>query len=586
MGTTRAEDLRKEFGTLITSTTVLNKLKWGNDSFNAGMYDGSNQPYIRTDIPGVNVSNPEPTIVNNDAPLPPQTGIDFLIRNGLQAPKAAATDVSRLFKMFTDTKSPNGILFSATQNALSQVSVKTQASFGVGYGNTKRPNFLDGTGGGVSSGLYLPSSTLAQAGVGFLGTHLNLMGLNPATPNSRVPQSNPPSSGGLNTYTSVAEETFANLGNEDGDWSNRLVAIYEDRQRFYSPSQNIISYGGGPGSVLGLGKTNIMFQGQRTGENNWRVGVNWNPEKYTSHEIQDFRVEQPNDLAYGRLGLDESTITSLSPDYKTQNANVRINRGNPGQSQDVFNYATPAETLNAVDMLTSLPVYSAEGVDPLAPTNDFVKFNIQVINNDTPSKSTYIHFRAFIDSFSDAYKAAWNPVKYVGRGEDLYNYSGFGRSVNMSFTCYAQSKAELIPMYSKLNYLASTLAPDYNEAGFMRGNIVKLTIGGYLFEQPGIITSLTYTIPQESTWEIAINNEGLADPTVKELSHMISVTGMSFTPIHTFLPQKVQQPGRNQVERYIALSNDATAGNYNDLPNYKTEIANDFFETNDFNLST
>ena len=574
MGTTRAEDLRKEFGTLITSTTVLNKLKWGNDSFNAGMYDGSNQPYIRTDIPGVNVSNPEPTIVNNDAPLPPQTGIDFLIRNGLQAPEAAATDVSRLFKMFTDTKSPNGILFAATQNALSQVSVKTQASFGVGYGNTKRPNFLDGTGGGVSSGLYLPSSTLAQAGVGFLGTHLNLMGLNPATPNSRVPQANPPSSGGLNTYTSVAEETFTNSQNENGDWSNRLVAIYGDRQKIASDSQNIISYGGGPGSVLGLGKTNIMFQGQRTGVNNPKIGEyeTWNPEKYTSHAIEDFRDSGSlrSGNASGAIADNESNITSLSPNYKTQNANNRINRGDPGRGKNVFNYAIPASASDALDLLTEMPLYSAENINPLAPTEDFVKFNIQVINNDTPSLSTYIHFRAFIDSFNDAYKAAWNPVKYVGRGEDLYNYSGFGRSVNMSFTCYAQSKAELIPMYSKLNYLASTLAPDYTEAGFMRGNIVKLTIGGYLFEQPGIITSLTYTIPQESTWEIAINNEGLADPTVKELPHMIKVTGMSFIPIHTFLPQKVQQPGRNQVERYIALSDNATSGNYNDLANYKS----------------
>jgi hypothetical protein len=75
----------------------------------------------------------------------------------------------------------------------------------------------------------------------------------------------------------------------------------------------------------------------------------------------------------------------------------------------------------------------------------------------------------------------------------------------MSFTVYAQSKAELIPMYKKLNYLASTLAPDYTSAGFMRGNLVRLTMGGYLYEQPGFISSLTYDIPQEAPWEISIN---------------------------------------------------------------------------------
>ena len=45
---------------LITSTTALNKLKWGSDRFNAGITDGSNQPYIRRDIPGVNVNDPNP----------------------------------------------------------------------------------------------------------------------------------------------------------------------------------------------------------------------------------------------------------------------------------------------------------------------------------------------------------------------------------------------------------------------------------------------------------------------------------------------------------------------------------------------
>ncbi len=68
------------------------------------------------------------------------------------------------------------------------------------------------------------------------------------------------------------------------------------------------------------------------------------------------------------------------------------------------------------------------------------------------------------------------------------------------------------------------------------------TVGGYIYEQPGIITSLEYTIPEDSPWEIGIP---LSDPTtgkefedknVKELPHRIDVT-LSFTPIHQFRPQ-------------------------------------------------
>ena len=93
-------------------------------------------------------------------------------------------------------------------------------------------------------------------------------------------------------------------------------------------------------------------------------------------------------------------------------------------------------------------------------------------------------------------------------------------------------------MYKKLNYLASNLAPDYSTNGYMRGPLVSLTLGGYLYEQPGFITSLTYDIPTEATWEIGIDDEGDYDKNVKELSHMIKVTGFNFTPIQKFTPRK------------------------------------------------
>ena len=98
-----------------------------------------------------------------------------------------------------------------------------------------------------------------------------------------------------------------------------------------------------------------------------------------------------------------------------------------------------------------------------------------------------------------------------GRGENFYKYGGFDRSISLSWTVMAQSREELLPMYRKLNYLASTLAPDYTKAGYMAGNLVTLTVGGYLHELTGIITGLNYSVPQESPWEINIgdqNNKG------------------------------------------------------------------------------
>jgi hypothetical protein len=72
----------------------------------------------------------------------------------------------------------------------------------------------------------------------------------------------------------------------------------------------------------------------------------------------------------------------------------------------------------------------------------------------------------------------------------------------------------------------------------MRGNIVTLTVGGYLYEQPGIITGFSYEMNEDdATWEIGIDDNGGSDTSVKELPHLIKVSGFNFIPIHNFVPQ-------------------------------------------------
>jgi hypothetical protein len=687
---------------LINFQTDLTNLPWGRDKRGGG---NSNQPYVTKNIPS--------GLESDD--LPVRSGPDFIIRGGLKIVTNAIDDVSRLFKMFIDTKNLSaGIGFIVKQNILSRTSVKTPASFGLGYAGSREyyfddftdPNGLAAVGGGnINQGVYTPISTLAQAVGNGLGLHANLLGIDPFSPMSGVVEGGlfqgdlAPGMSllGLNTYEAAVRS------NNKTSAGNRLV-MFNNRanERGTYNDLNIYSYSGGPGSILGIGKTNIKFADQRTGLANvngaaiqagtYQVGAegrtwsgtlaelsrfdfrqssqktvtsmysenylasvekkfyvrgkifedslstgnaieigyngpyqtfnykvnglieeleeykdedgipqyysrtifNTNPQihyknkskTYTQPQLitksnlsrttqvgkypQDFRKE-----LYNVNGVDlkiekKSSVISLSPNYRTKNKDKRLNMGQPGkqggslrdikrpEEKNIWNYGLPANELQALDKITANPMYSHEiGADGSEAINDLVKFRIAAIDNNNPGSAVYMHFRAFIDSMDDSYTSTWNPVKYVGRGDNLYNYEGFNRTVNLSFTVAAQSKAELIPMYKKLNYLASTLAPSYNGAGFMRGNLVRLTIGGYLYEQPGFITSLTYTVPQESPWEIAINEEGGSDTSVQELPHVIKVTGLSFTPIHTFLPSKPEGAG---VEETTALANNPTTG--------------------------
>ena len=105
----------------------------------------------------------------------------------------------------------------------------------------------------------------------------------------------------------------------------------------------------------------------------------------------------------------------------------------------------------------------------------------------------------------------------------------------MSFKIHAQSQQEMKPLYDKLNYLVSSLAPDYGN-GFMRGNMVKLTIGDYLHEVPGIIQNITIDIPSEYPWDIARKGDGSRDTKKRILPMLLNVSSFSFVPVHNFLP--------------------------------------------------
>jgi len=735
---------------LLDLKTDLKSLRYGQDTPGGG---DSGQPYIKSKIPeGLTSKSP-----------------DFLLRNGYLAPRDALTDVARLTKMFFDLKSPNGLLFTAKQNVLSATAAPAQG------GTFQTPRLLN-------EYAYTPLSTLAQAGVVAFGTHLNKQGINPfaetgayaKNPNLYFDKVKTSNIGATNRITTQTVVTQANtittptntigtqfdvpysdivygssnpLGDDitqistsqriDALFTNRLASLWYDKVYQKTDTANVLSYRGGPGSVLGVGTTNIRFADQRTGINSdktltgletWKpnqeinrefttlieketiigaskayatvnklaldndttdgtrvyvsaVGLNaklfnplatsfitWTPntqisrsfnnldrsptsnkfnqltsgsnndimppdlnppsvynvgpdqtilnnndsilyangsvtynqkqieetpygESYINNsskktgapEIQDFRKilrEKQTIPQFNKEQGKKNGALAKAPDYSTENYERRVNIGGtnnmgPGNSEgkNLLSY-TNGSGIGPIDKINALSIYRSENVDTNKPINDLVKFRIAAIDNNDPNFKTFMHFRAFIDSFSDSYTGEWDSVRYIGRGEKFYNYKGFDRTISLAFTVAAQSKQELIPMYKKLNYLASNLAPDYSEFGYMRGPLIELTMGGYLYNQVGFITQLTYDIPEDSPWEIGLSDDGGEDSTVKELSHMIRVTGFSFTPIHNFVPQKqgLGFGGLNEVttygpQRYIALA----AGDGNNYDN-KTNL--------------
>jgi hypothetical protein len=278
------------------------------------------------------------------------------------------------------------------------------------------------------------------------------------------------------------------------------------------------------------------------------------------------------------------------------NRETRIGLGNPGARtrEQRDNFYTPTTNGVSQDKVNMTPIYRKSIKAPVEldsdDVRDLIKFCIESIDNKHPDQTNRMHFRAFITNFSDNIGAEWDSKKYMGRGENFYTYQGFTREVGFTFVVAAQSVQEMEKMYQKLNYLASTLHPDYSPGGFMRGTIHQLTIGEYFYRTPGIITSMNISVDDNYPWEIKMKQPeilaadstrtavalvtGQIPPTSDianndrgqmELPQILKIQ-MSFKPIMNRLPQKgLKEPilvsaGRN--------SGSLVANNYLERPNF------------------
>lgn len=537
-------------------TSNMKSLKFGNDRPNGG---SSNQPYVKKDI---DEDSKNPSLYN-----------DFIIRGGILAPTSAAEDTSRLAKYFVDIQNPSGILFTAKQNILSRTGPKTEAS------------------GIINGGVYTPLSTLGQSLVGFTGTHLNKQGLDPTGLIKGL---------SITTYQDAIRDN--QLKNDDDFQKNRLISLSKNINsdlagvKGYNLNPEVgtlLSYGGGARSVVGFGKTKIEYATDNNG-NTLRTLLNpttnnalkilnpllnlrkvarkesisllltespfstWDYSQFQnttknlqSETLEDFRISIPG-------STESNPYLTSTPGYKDNNIEKKFNLGNPGsRTRDRSN---PTSSLAPIDTINSYPIYQSliNQFVPGGELDDMIQFSIAILNNQEGMGKNYMHFRAFIDSFSDSYDANWKSISYMGRAEKLHKYSGFDRKISMGFTVAAQSKGEMNMMYEKLNFLASSLAPEYLDAsstGYMAGNIAYITLGDYINDQPGIITSVDLDIPQESPWEITSASE--SDNITRQLPHMIKVS-INFTPIHKFRPSKQiwgARPRKDEVAQLLKPGN-------------------------------
>lgn len=415
-------------------------------------------------------------------------------------------------------------------------------------------------------------STLAETAIVGFGQHLTKHGLIPGFDNP-------------NTY-----ERFIKTNDQEG--VNRLQSLTKNLSA--TQTVNILRYAGGPESFLGIGTTTIKRTSYLLNNKSVDAGSPNNPlgdgfigipvrnlqtisnkkilvdpdapidptenagspqistdnprntsNEYTLSGFQDFR-KYKNLL---NAKSDPKGYKLAESNYSTLNIENRIGVAKVRPANDRSNYASTGsfteDRINAISLYYSnapvqqdVTISDINGREVKAETiRDIVKFRIKSYDNDRPGYGVYMIFRAYLNNIKRGVAANWETYKYVGRGETFKAYDSFSETITLTFTIAASTRQEMKPLYQKLNYLMSTMTPDYKNAK-ARGNIAELTIGDFILYQPGIITNLDMVVDEDSNWEIALTEpESGVDADMHELPHIIRCN-MTFVPIYNFLPRK------------------------------------------------
>ena len=211
-------------------------------------------------------------------------------------------------------------------------------------------------------------------------------------------------------------------------------------------------------------------------------------------------------------GFSESLLKGLKSSFGLQSERptltsvVDVLRDETGQVIKILNDAT--QKVRSIDVNTgegdkiNLIPYSRDttSLKEEIDNNDFIPFKFKdVVNNKV------IAFRAILSGITDTFTPEYSSERYVGRPDSVYVYQGTSREISFTFDVYPKTDKEMYPLWQKMNYLAGLTYPTYGAAeGGGKGMIApfcQLTIGDMYKDSDGYISSLTFTVQDQTTWE-------------------------------------------------------------------------------------
>ena len=480
-----------------------------------------------------------------------------LVRGGIAAIERPLMDSVRIAKFMAGGAA--GLLFIGQQIGLQLTAPKLEKNRAL---ITPIPNIVS-----RATRVYNPATTLLQiAGMGS-GLHLTRHGLlsNLSVTLQRYEKVAKPRNTAFleNNWNVINMSTIPTLGGasyENG--YNRLINLTNDAFHSRGTAGMLAKFGfwayldapGGPNSTYGLGggavkrvestNTGAIPLGDQTYTAMSEIVRDQAIADLSSKPVIDFRIYKEADLLLPGYSKEDTYRSGINDKDITLDGRMGHSRASVDQRPNPNdNGKTVLDESGFPDSVDEMGIVNSGngGVDSWTTekynsTYDLIPFIFQ----DIEKGKNVMQFRATLDSITDSFSPEWTSENYMGRAEPVWHYKGAdSRKLGSGFIAYATNRRSLKAMYQKLNRLAGYTMPEYVGGNFnqMSAPLLRLTIGDYIRNQPGFLSSLTFNVENDVPWEVTNDKNAKGDVVTYRVPRTIKVD-FEYTIIEENLVQR------------------------------------------------
>ena len=251
--------------------------------------------------------------------------------------------------------------------------------------------------------------------------------------------------------------------------------------------------------------------------------------------------DDKNDLSTKQIVENVPTIKfSAEPERASKFSNITKNPNYTDISKDNF-LEKKRGMYTTSDLINKKGVYEhdVDFVDKDLDTLDFVTLKFTSLGT-IKGKLRSANFRATISGLSETFSPSWDSGKFIGSPFNYYTYSGIERSVSFNFKVYSLDALEHKMAWDKLNFLSGLVYPAdyYGTPGAVKSPIIKFTLGDMYDRKAGFIESLSYTIDDNTPWQVMDKEQSMVGNIAASLPPLMGTGGVSQNPEVTEVDMK------------------------------------------------